>query len=184
MKRAEKKGHLVDVAIEMFAQYGYHAVGVDTIIAEAGVAKTTLYRHFETKELLISAALRKIDDQFRVDLREFAEQAATDPLDQLLATFDFLELWFSNKTFYGCPFIKAAGEYSDTNQIFQEVILHKRLVIAYFEELIRAAELPNPEQLAEEINLLQEGAIAFAQVTRDSSVAKKAKAVAKKILIL
>ena len=96
----------------------------------------------------------------------------------------FLERWFSTKTFYSCPFIKAAEKYSDTNQIFQEVILHKRLVIAYFEELIRAAELPNPEQLAEEINLLQEGAIAFAQVTRDSSVAKKAKAVAKKILIL
>ena len=58
MKRAEKKGHLVDVAIEMFNRYGYHAVGVDSIIAEAGVAKTTLYRHFETKELLIAAAFQ------------------------------------------------------------------------------------------------------------------------------
>jgi len=183
MKRAEKKGHLVDVAIEMFNKYGYHAVGVDSIIAESGVAKTTLYRHFETKELLIAAALRKIDEQFRIDLRQFSEQLTTDPLGQLLASFDFLEVWFSTKTFYGCPFIKAAGEYNDTNQIFQEVILHKRLIIAYFEEKIRAAGLPNPEKLAGEINLLHEGAIALAQVTRDSSAAQKAKAVAVKILI-
>ncbi|MBV1881254.1 MAG: TetR/AcrR family transcriptional regulator [Pseudomonadales bacterium] len=183
MKRAEKKGHLVDVAIEMFNRYGYHAVGVDSIIAEAGVAKTTLYRHFETKELLIAAALQKMDEQFRVDLRTFSADASTDPLGQLFASFDFLESWFSAATFYGCPFIKAAGEYNDTNQIFQEVILHKRLIIAYFEELIRAAGLANPEQLAEEINLLHEGAIALAQVTRDASVAQKAKAVARKILI-
>jgi AcrR family transcriptional regulator len=183
MKRAEKKGHLVDVAIEMFNQYGYHAVGVDSIIAKSGVAKTTLYRYFETKELLIAAALRKTDEQFRADLRAFTERSASDPLGQLLASFDFLEFWFSAKTFYGCPFIKAAGEYNDTNQIFQEVILHKRLIIAYFEEQIRAAGLPNPEQLAGEINLLHEGATAFAQVTRDSSVAQKAKAVAEKILI-
>ena len=184
MKRAEKKGHLVNVALEMFNQYGYHAVGVDSIIAEAGIAKTTLYRHFETKEVLIAAVLRKIDEQFRVDLRLFTEQASTDPMDQLLASFDFLEVWFSTKTFFGCPFIKAAGEYNDTNQIFQEVILHKRLVIAYFEEQIRAAGLANPAQLAEEINLLHEGAVALAQVTRDPSVAQKAKAVAKKILSL
>jgi hypothetical protein len=55
------------------------------------------------------------------------------------------------------------------------VILHKRLIIPYFEELIGAAGLPNPEQLAEEINLLHEEAIPFAQVTRDSSVGKKRK---------
>ena len=183
MKRSEKKGHLVDVAIEMFNRYGYHAVGVDSIIAEAGVAKTTLYRHFETKELLIAAALQKIDEQFRIDLRQFSADASTDPLGQLFASFDFLESWFSTKIFYGCPFIKAAGEYDDTNQIFQEVILHKRLIIAYFEELIRAAGLANPEQLAEEINLLHEGAVALAQVTRDASAAQKAKAVARKILI-
>jgi len=64
---------------------------VDSVIAEASVAKTMLYRHFETKELLIAAALQKIDEQFRVDLRQFLADASTDPLGQLLASFDFLE---------------------------------------------------------------------------------------------
>lgn len=182
MKRAEKKQHLVDVAIELFNQYGYHAVGVDRIIAESGIAKTTLYRHFETKELLIATVLRKIDEQFRVDLRQFSEHSTDDPTGQLFATFDFLETWFRSKSFFGCPFIKAAGEYGDNNPIFQEVILHKRLVIAYFEELIRAAGLDNPAQKAEEINLLHEGAIAITQVSGDPHMAQKAKEAARKVL--
>ena len=55
---------------------------------------------------------------------------------------------------------------------------HKRLMIAYFEELARAAELKNPQGIAEEINLLHEGAIAVAHITGDATAAGKAKTVA------
>ena len=183
MKRAEKKNHLVDVAISLFNRCGYHAAGVDQIIAEAGIAKTTLYRHFESKELLIATALRRIDAQFREDLRRAVERAAEDPAARLLASFDFLEAWFRSETFYGCPFISAAGEYGDSSDpIFREVVLHKRLVLAYFEELARAAELANPVDVAHEINLLHEGAIAVAHVTRDPGVAQRARSVASKLL--
>ena len=63
MKRAEKREHLIDVATRLFNRLGYHAAGIDQVIAEAGLAKTTLYRHFKSKEDLIVAVLRRLDEK-------------------------------------------------------------------------------------------------------------------------
>jgi AcrR family transcriptional regulator len=183
MKRAEKRDHLINVATALFNRLGYHAAGIDQVIAEAGIAKTTLYRHFPSKDDLIVAVLKRVDEQFREDMRNTVERAPGSPEDKLLATFDFLEEWFKGETFYGCPFISAASEHSDHgNPIFREAAMHKRLLIAYFEELARTAGLDRPKELAEEINLLQEGAIAVAHITGDRQAARKAKDAARKLL--
>ena len=174
---------MIEVAAELFNRFGYHAAGVDKVIAEAGIAKTTLYRHFPSKEDLIVAVLKRIDGQFRDDMRASVDRAARDPKQKLLATFDFLEAWFKDKSFYGCPFISAASEYCERGSpVFQEVSIHKRLLVAYFEELARAANLDQPQRVAEEINLLQEGAIAVAHVTGDWKTARKAKDVAARLI--
>lgn len=179
MKRAEKKSHLVQVARDLFNRLGYRATGVDQVIAEAGIAKTTLYRHFETKEDLIVAVLHEIDDQYREAMRQFVDRKTSDPKQKIGATFGYLESWFKEDTFFGCPFICAAKEYCErSSPVFQEAVLHKRLMIAYFEELARAAKLKNPKRIAEEINLLHEGAISVAHVTGDTRAAQKAKAMA------
>ncbi len=183
MKRAEKREHLIEVATELFNRLGYHAAGVDQVIAEAGIAKTTLYRHFKSKEELIVAVLKRVDAQFREDMRESVDKPGRSPKQKLLATFDFLEDWFKDKSFYGCPFISAAGEYGERqNPVFHEAALHKRLVVAYFEELARAADLSAPQQLAEEINLLHEGAIAVAHVSGDPNAAARAKTMAARLI--
>ncbi len=183
MKRAQKREHLIDVATALFNRLGYRAAGVDRVIAEAGIAKTTLYRHFRSKEDLIVAVLQRIDQQYRDDMREAVDSLAREPKQKLLATFDFLEAWFKHKSFYGCPFMSAAGEYGERQSaVFQEAALHKRLMVAYVEELARAAELNHPRQLAEQINLLHEGAIAVAHVTGKADVARKAKTVAARLI--
>lgn len=183
MKRAQKREHLIEVAAELFNHLGYHATGIDRVIAEAGIAKTTLYRHFESKEELIVAVLRRIDERYRDDMRQAVDTSAREPQQKLLATFDYLESWFNNKSFYGCPFMNAVGEYSERlSVVFQEAVLHKRLMIAYFEELARAAELSDPRRVAAEINLLHEGATAVAHITGDSTTASKAKAVAARLI--
>lgn len=183
MKRAEKREHLIEVAASLFNRLGYHAAGVDRVIAEAGVAKTTLYRHFPSKEDLIVAVLKRIDEQFRDDMRTYVDRSATEPKQKLLAAFDFLEAWFKDKAFFGCPFISAASEFCDRGSpVFQEASIHKRLLIAYFEELARAADLDQPRQLAEEINLLQEGAIAVAHITGDWKPARRAKDIAGRLI--
>ena len=140
MRRSEIRDHLIDTAWRLFNQHGYTATGVDLIIAEAGVAKTTLYRHFDTKEDLILAALERQDEQSRDAMRAFVEQRTSDPVGRLLATFDCLEAWFRDERFRGCPFVSAAGEHKDTaNPVFRAAALHKRLTLANFEELDYAA---------------------------------------------
>lgn len=183
MKRAEKRGHLIDVARGLFNRLGYRAVGIDQVIAESGVAKTTLYRHFESKEDLIVAVLERIDEEFRNDMRDYVELKTKNPDDRLIATFSYLERWFKDAEFYGCPFINAAGEYSNRKSpVFHAATMHKRLMVAYFEELARAADLKSPKTVAEEINLLHEGAIAVAHITGDSRPARAAKRVAQRLI--
>jgi AcrR family transcriptional regulator len=183
MKRHEKRGHLIDVATELFNRNGYHAAGIDQIIAEAGIAKTTLYRHFKSKDDLIVAVLQQLDRQFRESMRQTVDRLAADHRQKLLATFDFLEEWFTSNQFHGCPFMSAASEYGERGDpVFQEALLHKRLMIAYFEELARGAELENPQQIAEEINLLHEGATAVAHIDGNPEVAQKAKSAAARLI--
>jgi AcrR family transcriptional regulator len=183
MKRAEKRNHLIDVAADLFNRNGYHAAGVDLLIEEAGIAKTTLYRHFETKEHLILAALGRIDENYRDDMRRFVEERGRTPQDRILATFDYLERWFESGTFRGCPFINAASEFGDaTSPIFQEAAAHKRLVVAYFEELTYAGGFAEPKRLAQEINLLHEGATAVAHATRTPAPAHLARSLAAQLL--
>jgi len=183
MKRAEKKSQLLETAIDLFKRGGYHGSGVDRIIAESGIAKTTLYRHFKSKEGLIVAVLSTIDERFRDDMRAFVEARTGDPAERLLATFDFLESWFDEGEFYGCPFMSAASEYNDrTDVVFQEARQHKRLVLAYFEELARAAGLADPKAIAEQVNLLHEGAVAVMQINRDKDAAPRARETARLLI--
>ena len=183
MKRAEKREHLIEVATELFNRCGYHASGIDRVIADSGIAKTTLYRHFRTKEDLIVAVLQRIDTQYREGMRAGVDRLASKPIEKLLATFDVLEDWFRGKSFYGCPFMSAASEYNARNSpVFQEVVLHKRLMIAYFEELARAAGLSDPAGLAAQINLLHEGATTVAQINGDPAMARLAKSMAAQLI--
>ena len=182
MPRAQKKSQLLEVAIEHFNRNGFHATGIDLILEKSGVAKNTLYRHFPSKEALIIEALRVIDSRYRENMR-VAVDKATNPREKLLATFDYLEQWFSGSGFYGCPFMSAASEYCDADHpIFQEASMHKRFVEAYFEELARAAGYENPREIAEQISLLHEGATSIAHVTESAEPARQAKKMAEKLL--
>ena len=183
MKRAEKRDHLVRTAGRLFNEHGYHAVGVDQIIAEAGVAKTTLYRHFATKEALTIEALKLQDEEFRDAMRRFVDARASEPLAKILATFDYLVEWFEDTAFHGCPFVSAAHEHArEADPVFAEALMHKRLVIAYFEELAHAANLADPKTAALDINLLHEGAVAVAHVLGAAGAARQAKSIAVKML--
>lgn len=183
MRRSEIRGHLLDTALRLFNLHGYHATGIDFLIAEAGVAKTTLYRHFETKEDLILAALERRDEQSRAEMRIFVEQRTNDPYERLLATFDFLEASVRDKQFRGCIFMSAAGEHKEAvDPVFRAALMHKRLVLAYFEELAHAARFAEPKRISDTINLLHEGAMAIAQMTRTGEPVRQSKRMAVSLL--
>lgn len=183
VRRAEIRDHLLDTAIRLFNRHGYHATGVDRLMDETGIAKTTLYRHFGSKEDLIVAALAKVDEQARDEMRAFVEAASDDPRERILATFDQLAIWLADCEFKGCPFVAAAGEFGQpSDPVFQQARLHKRLYLAYFEELVRAAGLAEPKRTAQQLIMLHEGAVAFAQVLGSQGVAETAKAAAARLI--
>ena len=101
----------------------------------------------------------------------------------MLATFDYLESWFDRGEFFGCPFMSAASEYNDrSDAVFQEARQHKRLMLAYFEELARATDAADPRALAEAINLLHEGAVAVMHISREKSAAARAQEAARVLI--
>ena len=183
MSRAAKRNELLDAAIRLFNRHGYHATGVDRLIEETGIAKTTLYRHFGSKEELIVAALERIDEAARDEMRAFVEAASDDPRERILATFGQLAVWLEDRDFKGCPFVAAAGEFgSPTDPVFLQVRLHKRLYLAFFEELVRAARIPDVKRIARQLVMLHEGAVAFAQVMGPTAVADDARAAAERLI--
>lgn len=179
-----KREKLVETALELFAKNGFHATGIDTILAHAGVAKKTLYTHFRTKEELILAVLRQHDGRFRNQFMKSVEAMADTPEERLLAVFDVAKEWFSQTNFYGCMFINAIGEYSEEGTAIREVCKDfKRLMQSYMKGLAEQAKIEDAEELANELALLLEGSIVTAQVSEErDKAAVTAKRVARTII--
>ncbi len=179
-----KREKLIETALELFAKNGFHATGIDTILAHAGVAKKTLYSHFRTKDELILAALRQHDGEFRNFFMKNVEALADTPEERLLAVFDVAEAWFSQNNFYGCMFINAVGEYSEEGTAIREVCKEfKRLMHSYMKSLAEQAGIKEADELASELALLLEGSIVTAQVSEQrDKAAKTAKRVAKTLI--
>ncbi len=174
-----KRDHLVETALGLFMRDGFHATGIDRILAEAGVAKMTLYNNFHSKEALIVAALERHDAAFVDWLQSRVEALADAPGDRLLALFDALDEWVSGDDYHGCPFMKACGEFDDVEDpVHAAALAHKRRVFIYVRELAEAAGADDPARLAGELFLLIEGAMIVAQMTRDRSTARRARAAA------
>tara|TARA_R110000823_G_scaffold307678_4_gene430946 strand:- start:4928 stop:5494 length:567 start_codon:yes stop_codon:yes gene_type:complete len=180
MPPASKRDIIVNEALKLFYRNGFHATGVDRIIAEAGVSKKTLYSHFRTKDELILATLRKRDEMFRNKMMRETERRASSPEGRLLAVFDFLTGWFKEPDFSGCMFINAAAEFADPDNPSHMVSAeHKRLVAEYICQQAELAGAKDPEALSHEINLLMEGAIVYAYVMGDTQAAARAKEMAR-----
>ena len=183
LPKLSKRDQLIQTAVKLFAKNGFHATGVDTIAAESGVTKRTLYAHFRSKEELVLAALRHYEGVFRNEFMRRVEESAKTPRGQLLAVFDVAEQRFQQNNFYGCMFINAAGEYSEKSTPIRQVCSEfKALVKGYIQELCRKAGATNPDRLAEELALLLEGAIVTAQVSRNPKAAQIAKRATKALI--
>ena len=180
---SKKRDQLIDTALRLFACHGYRATGIDTILAEAGVAKMTLYHHFKSKDELIVAALRRRDAEWREWFIGRVTKRAATPRERLLAVFDVIEEWFRNKDFHGCSFGRAATEFRDPKHSVHKMALeHKQQMLAYFRELAAAAGATDPELLAQQISLLVEGAIIHMEVFREPQAARIADAAAKELV--
>src|ERR1700735_4619937 len=109
------KDRILETADRLFYLRGIRAIGVDTIAAEVGISKRTLYNHFPSKDALISAYLE----------RRFVPPKESDksPVDQILGTFDSLERRFAAKDFRGCPFVNAVAELGMESKSVRKIAL-------------------------------------------------------------
>lgn len=171
-----KRDRLLDTAGDLFYRDGYHAVGIDTILAEAGLAKMTLYHHFSSKEELIIAALERRGRKIGEAVGAAMEAAGSSPRKRLLALFDWYEEWFGSEEFNGCAFIRAVGEYPDPNSpVHQAVMKQKQAGRDRLVSLLKAMEVASPEKRAIQVHLLLEGAIVGAHTFGDPTVIKNAR---------
>ncbi|WP_406649057.1 TetR family transcriptional regulator [Aliisedimentitalea scapharcae] len=181
--RPNKREELVSKALTVFYQNGFHATGMDRLVAETGISKTSMYKHFRTKDELILAALRLRDERFRNWFMRRVEELAVAPRDRLLAVFDVLGEWINLDEFKGCMFIKASAEFQDrSHPIHVQSTEHKRLVYDYLSGIAAQAGARDPEQLACQLMILKEGAIVSAILNVGCDVVVQSKAAAKALI--
>lgn len=171
-----KRDLLLDTAWELFYRDGYHAVGIDRILAEAGLAKMTLYHHFSSKEELIIAALERRGRKIGAAIGAALEAAGPSPRKRLLALFDWHEEWFASKDFNGCAFIRAVGEYPESKSaIHQVVVRQKQAARDRLEALLKEMGISSPGKMAIQLHLLLEGAIVGAHTFGDPAIIRNAR---------
>jgi AcrR family transcriptional regulator len=170
------KERILETADRLFYLQGLRAVGVDTIAAEIGISKRTLYNHFPSKDQLISAYLE----------RRFTKAPASDkpPVEQILGTFDRLERGFASKGFRGCPFVNAVAEMGAEDRSVRKIaIAFKESRRLWFRDLLTQLDVADAEDLATQLALLVDGSIAQDLVRNDPSMARAAKEAARVLLM-
>ena len=149
---------ILETAQRLFYRDGFRAVGIDTIIAEAGVAKMSLYRHFPSKDDLIVAYLEESNRQYWEWL-DGAVAHLEEPEEKLVGMFETIEKLATSRECLGCTFQGTAAEFPDRDHPGHQVALaHKRRVRDRFATLAKEAGLRDPDELADQLLLLMDGA--------------------------
>jgi AcrR family transcriptional regulator len=165
---------ILETADRLFYGQGT-VIGVDTIAAEAGISKRTLYNHFPSKDALIVAYLQR-------RLRAIPTTDAP-PAQQILEDFDRLERAFGWEGFRGCAFVNAVAELKNPQHAANAVALQfKELRRQWFRALLERGGVPDPDGLSLQLLLLVDGAIAAALVRKDPTVARAAREAARVLL--
>lgn len=178
-----KRDHLLATAWALFYRDGFQRVGIDTILAEAGVAKMTLYNHFKSKDELIVTLLDERHERIVASLDHAIAAAGAKPSARLFAVFEWLAEWFAEADFRGCVFIRALSEFPDRRHpVHQAAWRFKEAVHARLRALARENEVRKPDAFADALSLLIDGSIVTAHATGDAGAAAAARAAARSLL--
>jgi AcrR family transcriptional regulator len=160
------RDRLVGVAMNLFYRHGINAVGLDWVLADAGVSKTTFYKHFKSKDELVVAALEARDDWEMGAWREAVRFLVGDaPERQLVGLIEVLDILFNDPTFLGCQFINAAAEFPNPDDAVHRVATaHKRSNWGWVRELAETAGVKDAEDFADVYTVIFEGALVLRQV--------------------
>jgi AcrR family transcriptional regulator len=179
---SEARQRLLETADRLFYRHGVRAVGIDTVIAEAGVAKMTLYNHFPTKDDLIVAVLRYREEQVLAFFTEAIGRYARR-IDRLRAFFAALREWFESPDFRGCAFQNAAVELADPAHPGTAFVRgHKQRFTELIRGFVEESAGRGAAKLVPAIALLVEGAVVTAVIQGSPEPAAVARDAALKLV--
>jgi AcrR family transcriptional regulator len=155
------KDKILMIANDLFYQKGVRAIGVDRIIAEAEVAKTTLYRYFPSKDDLVVAYLEIQDWHFWRLFDEVVDRSPHEPKQQLLAIFSWIDELLASPDCHGCPFLMIAAEFPEIDYPGHQVaIAHNQKLRDRLTALADLAGIALAAELGATLSLLIDGAFA------------------------
>jgi AcrR family transcriptional regulator len=173
---------IIESAYDLFSRRGIRDVGIDEVIECAGVAKATLYRHFESKDDLVLAFLERREQRWT---REWVETEArrrgTTPEEQLLAIFDAFDEWFRRDDFEACSFINVMLEMGPAHPAGSASVHHLENIRSVVRQLAEEADLQDPGSFAHSWHILMKGSI-VAAAEGDLEAAQRAKKIAHLVL--
>ena len=158
---------ILNTAEDLFYQEGIQSVGIDKIIKEAGVAMSTLYKYFPSKDKLIEQYLKNRDIKWRNWFNSYIKDEHSLK-ENILVLFDALDTWFNESNFRGCAFINGSGEIGETKPYVYEISkFHKENIYNDIYNLFEKSNVPNADKLSKQILILIEGAIVTAYLNGD-----------------
>ena len=171
------RDQILHSAHDQFYRIGFHAVGLDAILAEVGVTKTTFYNHFSSKEDLVTEVLTWHDRWWQETFREMLKRHGGDtPRGQLLAISGVLEEMFTDPTFNGCFFVNVAVQFPMAHDPAHAAAAdHKRAMESIIREIAGYAGAKDAGAMAQELSMILEGAYVTRQVTRNPDTSEVAR---------
>jgi AcrR family transcriptional regulator len=164
-RRPDVRERILETASELFYRHGVRAVGVDLVVDQARVAKTSLYRHFRTKDELIAAFLAREDEDFWATWDRVSERQHDDAARELEAHLDWIGERIGRPHYRGCPQLNVADEFPDRDHPARKVAAaHKRELRRRLEDIAARLGVERPDELGGQLSLLINGAFVSSQV--------------------
>ncbi|MDR0360575.1 MAG: TetR/AcrR family transcriptional regulator [bacterium] len=188
---AETREHVLRVARDLFYWEGIRATGVDRVAAAAGVAPTTLYRLFASKDDLVAAYVERESRLYREWFAAALEAGGPDPRARILALFDALSEQVQPDRCRGCPFQMTLAELPEPDlAAHQGAVDTKAWVRSRLEELTAELAQPasasapaaDPAELADQLAVIIEGVYASVASLGAEGPARRARALAERLL--
>jgi AcrR family transcriptional regulator len=181
--RPGARQRILDAAYDLFAERGTARVGINEVVASAGVAKASLYSHFPSKEALVLAFLEERERRWTHGWVEAGALARSDtPEGRLLAIFDLFGEWFATRSFEGCSFINVLLESGGRRDgAGRASALHLENIRSVLRRLADEAGLRDPEAFVHSWHILMKGSI-VAAAEGDRDAASRAQAMGRTLL--
>ena len=178
----DARERVLETAYELFSRHGIRGVGVDEVIARAGVAKATLYRHFPSKDELVLAFLERREQRWtRGWVEQEAQRRGSNPEQQLLAIFDLFDEWFHRDDFEACSFINVLLELGTEHPAGDASVRHLANIRDIVRRLAEEAGLRDTDGFAHSWHILMKGSI-VAAAEGDANAARRAQAIARLLI--